>query len=181
MAACSASQTRKGTPDRISSWILPAEWQVSLLPHKSDRCVTWAKESLAKTVRVWEWSVKGCVNLLNICIGQFTKLFVFGIRQAELLQTQSKQEVLGSNVQAVFLFSSIKFTSQATGHLYWSYMHLHIFEFVDCMAFLKTTVGKLCHTAGVRFWWPWAELFKQIPGIIPPTLSDWVGNPPFSE
>lgn len=28
-------------------------------------------------------------------LGQFTCLFVFGVRQADLLQTQNKQEVLG--------------------------------------------------------------------------------------
>lgn len=93
MAARSAPQvprTRKGTPDRIFIWILPAEWQVSLLPLKSNRCVTWPKECLAKTERRWEWSVKGCVNLLDTWLGQFTRLFVFGVRQADLLQSNHK-------------------------------------------------------------------------------------------
>lgn len=72
-------KTRKGTPDRIFSWILPAEWQVSLFPLKSDRFVTWTKGCLAKTERRWEWSVKGWVNLWDTLFGHFVGSLYLGL------------------------------------------------------------------------------------------------------
>lgn len=97
--------------------------------------------------------MKGCVNLLDTWLGQFTRLFVFGVRQADLLQSNHKvlfaekpnlfivvllmkTTVHGIEKQATYAKSSCKCTT-----------FRKLFEFVDCMDSFATRTTKNYHTS----------------------------------